>query len=115
MLTSIIRRVVCLRDLEGDSPEAYCKVRVWKLWGRIPFLDMADYIKFIRAHGIPFIQDKTSIVPFADDPGSCFQLKQIVDQQDNSEIFSNVNAAIILTLLASSFGIYAEVLGFISL
>jgi hypothetical protein len=45
-------------------------------------------------------------------PDSCFQLKQIVDQRGDSELFSSVNAVAVFAFMANSFGISAAILGF---
>jgi hypothetical protein len=74
VLSSMVIRLLYLRELTGDSYDVFFKVNLWNIWNRIPFLDLPEYIAFIKEHGIPIIQDQSSIVPLGDGPQSCYPL-----------------------------------------
>jgi len=112
LLSSILQRLFSLRILEGEPPEAFWKLRIWTLWGRIPFLDLPQYVDFVKENGIPLIQDDTCLVPPGNDPESCHQLLRLEEEEGNPAASSYINAAIVLTLSASAFGISPEIFGF---
>jgi hypothetical protein len=100
-----------LRELTGDSYDVFFKGNLWNLWNRIPFLDLPEYIAVIKEHGIPIIQDQSSIVPLGDGPQSCYHLRSLKSPHGDGWLSGFAGAAVLFENLLNSLGISATVLG----
>ncbi len=119
VLSSVMIRLYRLYETEGLTWPVYVKVRISGTWRTIPYLDLAEYVSFIRDNGVPLVQQQECFVPPGMGPDDCIELQSMAPSSEEP-VESNgqaiaarmVDASIILLRVAEALGLYHSAAGF---
>jgi len=112
LLVPTVQALVAKQELLMEKAKIripiFMKVKLSNVWRRIPFIDTELYIKQIRDHKVPIIQDNSFFVPYGVTPESLVELKEPKGIDDNMRLLGKTAA--IWSLLASSVGLESAII-----
>jgi hypothetical protein len=77
------------------------------MWRRVPFLDLTEYIDFVREHRLPFVQENMVFAPTGITPESflCIDHSQEYAPGTSEETKDDLDAYLMLGAIAEAVGI----------
>jgi len=104
-LCGIFHRYSSIRQRIGIRYPIYVKSRLYNMWRRVPFLDMSEYIEFVREHRLPFVQESVIYAPTGVTPESFQRIDRSSDNDLSEAAKDYTNAGVTLGLIAQATGI----------
>ncbi len=105
VLCGIFRRYHVIRQRLGIGYPIYAKARLYNMWRRVPFLDLSEYIEFVREHRLPIVQENVIYAPTGVTPESFQRFVPSTSVGTSEETKDYFDASVMLGLIAQAVGI----------